>query len=206
MPRSLKARSAGSVVDRLIETAEQLYGQHGLTGVSLRQICTAAGAGNNNAVQYHFGDAAGLIRAIHTRRLVENEIRRAQLLAKAEARNRLSVRDLVEVLYLPIIEAVDTNGKRSYARFLFALHSAPTGVQYTINLMPLMPAAQRAMELLHDAISELPAAVLFERNRLIIFLILASILNPRKGSSDAATVANAFDMAVGALTALPGTP
>ncbi len=205
MSESVNASAAASIADRLMEAAEQLYGRHGLAGVSLRQICSAAGTGNNYAVQYHFGDAEGLIRAVHAKRLAQNEIRRVQLLTKAKARNRLSVRDLVEVLYLPIIEPLDVHGERSYARFLLALYSAPTGMQYSIELVHLMPAAQHAMELLNAAIPEVPLALLSERRRFVTLLILMSVLNPNKGNSDAATITNAFDMAVGALTAHQST-
>ncbi len=203
MSENLKTRTASPVTERLIEAAEQLYGQYGLAGVSLRQICVAAGTGNNYAVQYHFGDADGLIRAVHTKRLVENDIHRAQLLLKAKTHDRLSVRDLIEVLYLPIIEPVDADGERRYARFLLALYGTPARMGYTSGLMHLMPAAQHAMELLHAAIPDLPPALLSERHRLVTLLILTSVLNPPKGSSDVATIANAFDMAVGALTARP---
>ena len=95
---SVKETNA-SVAERLIETAEDLYGRLGIEGVSLRQISTAAGTGNNYAVQYHFGDADGLIEAIHRERIPEVERSRARLLSAAKAAGRLKdVRTLMDIL------------------------------------------------------------------------------------------------------------
>lgn len=53
-----------NIRDRLVIAAMGLYAQHGLDGVSLRQIASAAGAKNSAAMQYHFGDKMGLLDAI----------------------------------------------------------------------------------------------------------------------------------------------
>src|SRR5882724_889425 len=114
MPRNSQVRSDISVADRLIEAAEALYGRHGLEGVSLRQLSTAAGTGNNYAVQYHFGDAAGLIRAILVKRVPEIELKMARQLAKTKGEGRLGeTRALVESLFRPLFEHVNSRGERA---------------------------------------------------------------------------------------------
>ena len=85
-----------STADRLIDAAEDLYGRQGLDGPSLRQISLAAGTSNNFAVQYHFGDAAGLIHAILVKRIPRLEMERAKLLARVKARGGHSSRALIE--------------------------------------------------------------------------------------------------------------
>src|ERR1043165_5815388 len=93
-------RPDSSLADKLIDAAEMLYAKHGISGASLRQITVEAGTANNYAVQYHFGDQAGLIGAILEKRMPEIERRRAALLAKAkEAHGLGDVRVLNEVLY-----------------------------------------------------------------------------------------------------------
>ena len=63
------AASAGIPTrELLIETAEQLFAERGIHGVSLREIGLAAGQRNNGVTQYHFGDKAGLVVAIFERR------------------------------------------------------------------------------------------------------------------------------------------
>ncbi|MDT3444759.1 MULTISPECIES: TetR/AcrR family transcriptional regulator [unclassified Pseudofrankia] len=98
-PRSHDARL------RLLLTAERLYAEHGLEAVSLRQICRAAGNGNNNAVQYHFGGERGLLAAIVAHRVPPLDQRRAELLATGRTHGRdQTVRGLFDVLMRPLAE------------------------------------------------------------------------------------------------------
>jgi AcrR family transcriptional regulator len=50
--------------ERLIAAAEELFAAQGIEAVSLREIVRASGARNATALQYHFGDRAGLVRAV----------------------------------------------------------------------------------------------------------------------------------------------
>ena len=48
---------------RLIEAAATLFSERGFENVTVREICTASNA-NVAAINYHFGDKAGLYRAV----------------------------------------------------------------------------------------------------------------------------------------------
>ncbi|MER5426045.1 TetR/AcrR family transcriptional regulator [Streptosporangium roseum] len=50
--------------ERLIAAAEELFSTRGIEAVSLNEIVRASGARNATALQYHFGDRAGLLRAV----------------------------------------------------------------------------------------------------------------------------------------------
>ncbi|WP_031169192.1 TetR/AcrR family transcriptional regulator [Streptosporangium roseum] len=50
--------------ERLIAAAEELFSTRGIGAVSLNEIVRTAGARNATALQYHFGDRAGLLRAV----------------------------------------------------------------------------------------------------------------------------------------------
>lgn len=50
--------------DRLLSAAEELFAARGIDAVSLREINRLAGAKNAVAVQYHFADREGVVRAV----------------------------------------------------------------------------------------------------------------------------------------------
>ncbi|MDH5301011.1 MAG: CerR family C-terminal domain-containing protein [Gammaproteobacteria bacterium] len=58
--------------DSLIQAAIPLFAESGFKGVSVREICAAAGA-NVAAVQYHFDGKEGLYRAVFEALLAEDE-------------------------------------------------------------------------------------------------------------------------------------
>jgi AcrR family transcriptional regulator len=205
-PRTSSPRVESSAADRLIDAAEALYGQYGLDGVSLRQISVAAGNGNNNAVQYHFGDAAGLIRAITEKRLPELELMRAHRLAKVKEEGRLGdSRALMDILYRPLFEHVNAEGERAYARFNLALISSPSGLKYAIDSFQLMPISDHVLDLLRQANPGLPWPLIRERQRLIALMVLSSLFSRRPPYAlpehDEALIEDALDMATAAVTA-----
>src|SRR5262249_16957212 len=89
----------------LLEVAEQLIAEHGVDGVSLRQIGAAAGHRNPNAVQYHFGSRDGLLQAIVEHRLPPINRRRLELLDRADAAPAdQRLRLVVEAVVRPLAE------------------------------------------------------------------------------------------------------
>lgn len=107
---------------RLLETAERLYAERGLDGVSLREITEAAGQRNNAAVHYHFGGRDGLVRALFELRFTALDRRRADLLAALGAQP--SLEDLVRVLVVPFAEAAGDDAGH-WVRFVARLHEDP---------------------------------------------------------------------------------
>lgn len=198
-------RLDAALADRLIDAAETLYGKHGIGGASLRQISVAAGTANNYAVQYHFVDMGGLIRAVLEKRTPEIERRRAALLAKAKAAGQLgNLRALNDVLYRPLIEYTNPDGERSFARFLLALFTSPVGLTFASGTEQLAPISEHILDLQCAANPAVPALLLRERHRMIVTMILMTVLNrhsPFDDRADAALIDNALDMATAALSA-----
>lgn len=64
----------------LLTAAEHLFATRGVDGVSLREIARSAGAKNVIAVQYHFADRDGVLRAILDKHLPAVDARRHVLL------------------------------------------------------------------------------------------------------------------------------
>lgn len=82
---------------RILLKAEELFAQHGIAAVPLRDIGIAAGQKNNVAVQYHFRDRDTLVREIASYRAVVGEAVRSEMLAGLLASGRpVTVRGLVQ--------------------------------------------------------------------------------------------------------------
>jgi AcrR family transcriptional regulator len=88
--------------ERLIAAAEELFSTQGIEAVSLREIVRASGARNATALQYHFGDRAGLVRAVLSRHHLDVDARRHALLDAYEAAGRDDVRALAQALVEPL--------------------------------------------------------------------------------------------------------
>jgi len=101
--------------ERLMSVGETLLGQRGFEGVSLEEIANTAQQKNKYAVQYHFGDRAGLAKAILHTRMVAIDGRRSQALA---AGVETDLQSLLRVYLAPIADQIDLDGRCSFALFL----------------------------------------------------------------------------------------
>ena len=202
-----KSSALEPVSERIIDVAEQLFGERGIDGVSLREISSAAGTSNNYAVQYHFGDLLGLLRAISKKRMPEVEVLRAQFLMRAKEEGRLDdIRTLLEILHRPLIEHTNGQGERAYARFILAaLHSPIAQNATATDLFEAMPIATHVIDLIASLNKALSPVLLMERQRLVTLMVLNSVFNRRipwvGAVADAALIDNALDMATAALLA-----
>ena len=107
-PRSTDGR------ERLLDTAERLFAERGITGVSLREITEAAGQRNASVVQYHFGSRAGLVAAIVERHMtVVDADRTARLDAATPTADDLGVHEAMRILVEPLAECLRT-AERSF--------------------------------------------------------------------------------------------
>ena len=101
----------------IVSAAERLFADKGLDGVSLVEIGLAAGQKNRSAVQYHFGDKAGLIGAIRNKHRPAIDRRRIERLDALEADEQTNLRDFVDALVYPLAEELlDPDGGASFVR------------------------------------------------------------------------------------------
>jgi AcrR family transcriptional regulator len=112
-----------STKEQIVLSAERLFAERGLDGVSFRQIGIEAGNGNHSAVQYHFGSKDQLVRAILDYRLSQLDERRRILMAR---RHQPDLRSTVECYVLPILEQGEQEGSH-YLSFVAMLrqHADP---------------------------------------------------------------------------------
>jgi AcrR family transcriptional regulator len=103
-----------STRERLLATAEELYGGQGIDAVSLREIQRVSGVKNANALQYHFGDRAGLLTALLEKHSHDVELRRHALLDRYEAAGEQDLRALAEALVQPLAAKLAESGGCAY--------------------------------------------------------------------------------------------
>jgi AcrR family transcriptional regulator len=110
---------------RLLVAAEALIAERGLEGVSLREINSMAEVANASAVQYHFGDRAGLLRALVDRHHPAVEARRHALLDQYEADGIADLRTLAGALVRPLAAELAVDGGPGYLQLLADLATRP---------------------------------------------------------------------------------
>lgn len=124
---------------RLLAAAEALYAVRSIESVSLREIAVAAGHGNTNAVQYHFGNRDVLVQAIFAWRVWQMEPVRGALLDAADQRGEGSdFLVLLRILCEPMLDLVDADGRHTYAAFMskYLLQQRPAGILHAAENQP----------------------------------------------------------------------
>ncbi len=76
--------AAPTTKDRLLDVAEQLFGDKGITATSLRDVTALANA-NLASVNYHFGSKDSLLAAVFERRFGPMNDRRLEILSEFQA-------------------------------------------------------------------------------------------------------------------------
>jgi AcrR family transcriptional regulator len=123
----VKASVAGQDTrSQLMAAAERLFAERGVDGVSLNEINRDAGQRNASALQYHFSDRAGLLRAVIDKHGRDVDARRDVLLSQYRDSGSEDLRALAAVLVLPLSAKLsDPDGGREYLRIAAELVNRP---------------------------------------------------------------------------------
>ena len=128
MPTKLRAvpRTVPDDTKSQIKAAAQmLFARHGVDAVTVQQIVTAAGQRNNAALHYHFGSKEELIRQLVVDGAAVLDERRRGMLQEVEARGGPStIREVVLILVMPVIELGEDERWRGYIRFTSSLQAS----------------------------------------------------------------------------------
>lgn len=171
MGRTMRAGRAGETRDLILAAAERLFAEHGVLVVSNRQVCEAAGQGNNFAVGYHFGTKADLVRAI-VRKHAE-PIERIRLRMATEVDGSADLRDWVACLVRPTTEHLATLGSPTwFARFTAQVMTDPPLREIVVDEAFTSPALHPIVQGLKTCLPSLPAAVRAERRDMARHLIV----------------------------------
>jgi AcrR family transcriptional regulator len=160
--------------EHLLDVAERLFAERGVAGVSLREVRLAAGARNTAAMQFHFGDRAGLFRALtkrHMPRIAEIQL---ALYEQAVAQGADDdPRCLVEVLVRPTADYLTMGpSERAWVQIMGDLASQPALHLKQMTSNTPDAGVQAGAQLQRQLTRTLPDAVARER---IIILAQASV-------------------------------
>lgn len=197
-----------STRDKLLDCAEDLFGRHGLEGVSLRTINAEAGL-SPAALHYHFGSKQLLVEALLERRMPALMERRGRLLDElATPEQGATTRDVLATLVMPLVDLVAEAGEngRRYLRLIHRLQADRNlDPQFVIDRWP--GGVARLVPLLRAANPSLPKAIIEFRLSLAIELMLQSLAHgaPPAGEGFESHVASLLDFLTGGfLAAAPG--
>ncbi len=117
--------------DRILDSAERLFAEHGYDAASLRAITTKARV-NLAAVNYHFNSKEALLKALFSRRLAMLNRKRLELLDayESEAGEKPVPPDkLIRALLEPMLSMGDEGsaGGRAFGMLLGRMYSWPSG-------------------------------------------------------------------------------
>jgi len=120
-PSTDNRRARGEATkNALMRAAEKLIADGGVENVSIREIVAAAGQKNESALQYHFQNLSGLLKAVHKERTGEIEHKRRELLAATLERSKEpNLRELCTLMIEPtvLLARSDTSFRRYIKAF-----------------------------------------------------------------------------------------
>ncbi len=104
-----------STPERILQSAERLFSERGIDGVSLRDITSDSGV-NSAALHYHFGSKIAVLEKIFELRAKPIAERRIQLLSelKTNRQGRPAVEDVLRAFLRPALESQSTPDADSF--------------------------------------------------------------------------------------------
>lgn len=157
-------------VERILDTAEQLFAERGFAETSLRQITSKAKV-NLAAVNYHFGSKKALIQAVFSRFLTPFcEHLEKELDEHIEDESSLTLEDLLSLLIKQILSAQPRhdNDLSVFMRLLGLAFSQSQGHLRRYLEVSYGRIFRRYMLLLHNVAPSIPPIELFWRIHFMI--------------------------------------
>ncbi|MCK0089734.1 helix-turn-helix transcriptional regulator [Rhodococcus sp. HNM0563] len=160
----------GSYGDRvrqtLLDSAEELFAEHGIDAVSNRRIAEHAGNSNHSAVNYHFGGRDELIRAMLHRFSEDTHARRRELVSMLAPESGL--RDLLSCLIVPFTDQLASMPVPGWrARFLRQMRSVPSVTETVAGAITADPVVDDLIQRVRALLTEIPPSVLTGRSWIL---------------------------------------
>ena len=182
----------------ILDTAETLFSEKGVDGVSLRSLTTAAGV-NIAAVHYHFGSKEEVAKAVFARRIRPVNRERIRLLDAYRECGRPSVEELLTALFAPALRlARESQRGHDFMRLCARFYSEPVEYLESAFREEFSQVLTRFRLEFQRALPELAEEEVGLRLHFAIGVLVHTLLNPTRtclprpgpeaGDSDKATL------------------
>src|SRR5712671_2089388 len=151
---------------RILDVAEELFGEQGLDRVSIRDITKQARV-NLAAINYHFGSKEDLIAAIFERRVVPVNEARLAALTRAEqlAKKNPKLEAILEAFIRPTVQCSSgaAKGEKAFSKLFGRCLSEPNPEIETLLKNQFEPMMKRLDAALMKALPHLSRSEIFWR-------------------------------------------
>ena len=180
---STAAEGRGPARTLILDAAEWLFGEYGISSVSNRQIGAAAGQGNTSAVGYYFGSKDELVRALIRR--FEEQAAAFRIAMVEQLGDSAELRDWVRCLVFPYTDTLAAKRPPTwYARLNAQIMADP--VLRNIQLEEAVsPSLQQVIHGLDASMPDLPAPVRQERGLMAGHIIIQTCADFERALADA---------------------
>jgi AcrR family transcriptional regulator len=197
---------SGDARTQMIDAAERLAVEQGLGAMSLRAVQAGSGQRNKSAAQYHFGSRQGLIEALVSTRMGPINERRLELLDALD--DDASLRELVEVLVVPLAEHSLRPQGSTWSRFLVQGYADPE-LSHVVRSRVESRPYQEVRRRLAAALTHLPAELRDRRTDQATGLLVSGLAAAEAGHGSSlapeALVSDLIDLCTAVLEA-PASP
>jgi len=156
-----------STKSRILDVAEEMFGEHGLARVSIRDITREARV-NLAAINYHFGSKEDLVAAVFERRVVPlNEARIAALdvVEKAVGKRTPKLENVLEAFIRPALQSsLDASkGGTAFSKLFGRCLSEPSPEVEALLKKQFEPLTERMQAALKRSLPHLSRSEIFWR-------------------------------------------
>lgn len=160
--RTARSRTAApiSVRERILEVAERLFAEHGMSGVGLRAISAEAGV-NLASIAYHFGSKDGLLEALFAQRAAPIAEERLRLLARCyEKTGSPKLEDILDAFLRPALGLGTEShpGNPAFIKLRARLATEPQALSRKILSKAFDTSSRKFIDAIAAALPELPRA------------------------------------------------
>jgi AcrR family transcriptional regulator len=182
---------SGDTKAQLKAAAQVLFARYGVDAVTVQQIISAAGQRNNAALHYHFGDKDELVRQLVVDGAKVLDQRRREMLKALEASGRpVTVRDVLVVLVVPVIELSNDARWAGYVRFTSNLQSTNRAMLRSALNNKWNGGYIACLANLKSLLSDMPEPLIDQRLS-ILGIYANAILSAREAALDTRTARHA---------------
>ena len=165
--------------DQILDTAERLFAEFGIDGVSIRTITAEAGV-NLAAIHYHFGSKEALVREVFVRRIDPLNRERLRLLDELLERSRPKpprLEELVRILVGPPLRLWLLADKgETFTRLCGRIYSESSGQLQTMFVDLFQEVVRRFSAAFEQAAPELPKTELMWRMHFVIGAMVHTLM------------------------------